>query len=105
MPLLAAFFGSVIGKLAEILGVWLSKKAAVSLSVISTITAATAALWVALSALVASLPSAPALPGVQLGLYFINVPALLAFISVCAATELAVSGYRYQRFVVDQLNR
>lgn len=96
MPLLAALVGGLFASLAEYFAKWLTKKVAFGLAALTVFAALTAGLFAAGSAIVSGLSlTVPNAPGLMLGFYMINVPALLGALSAAVAVDTAVSLYRW----------
>lgn len=99
MPILAAFFGSMMSWLSAKIAEYFTKRAAAYVSLVVTLAAAVAATWAILQGLVAGLGAA--LPG------FMTAPATWVLpynlddcIAVIFGAEVAIAGYRWHKETV-----
>lgn len=96
MPLLAALLGGLFASLAEFFAKWVTKKVAFGAAAVTVFAALTAGLFGVASAIVSGLSlSVPNVPGMMLGFYLVNAPALASAVASVIAFDTALALYRW----------
>lgn len=96
MPILAALVGGLFASLAEFFAKWLTKKVAFGAAAVTVFAGLTAGLFAVASGIVSGLSlTVPNVPGLMLGFYMVNAPALSSAIASSVAFDTALALYRW----------